>query len=135
MHFTTRTSNSCSRNEPQCARLTSEEEKSSPEDSTTNRLQTTSSLRRQRITHQPENTSRDLRGRLLVALVDGDVLVELGNLLCEGRCIGLGFLDRRSELLDEAVCLLDRTLLFNRCVVAEPLLSFAAADKNNMMVE
>jgi hypothetical protein len=58
---------------------------------------------------------------LQIALPNGDVLVELGNLLCEGRCIGLGFLDRRSELLDEAVCLLDRTLLFDRCVVAELL--------------
>ena len=99
MHFTTRTVNSCSRNEPQCARLTSEEGKSSPEDSTTNRLQTTSSIRRQRITHQPENTSRDLRGRLLVALVDGDVLVQLGNLLRQGSRVGLGLLDGRNQLL------------------------------------
>ena len=63
----------------------------------------------------------DLRGRLLVALVDRDVLVQLGNLLRQRGSIRLGLLDRSDELLHLRRRLLDRTLLLNRGVIAELL--------------
>ena len=57
----------------------------------------------------------DLRGRLLVALVDRDVLVQLGDFLRQGSSVRLGLLDRSDELLHLRRRLLDRTLLLNLC--------------------
>merc|ERR1719506_3651968 len=63
----------------------------------------------------------NLRGRLLVALVDRDVLVQLGNLLRQRGSVRLGLLDRSDELLHLRRRLLDRTLLLSRGVIAELL--------------
>merc|ERR1719395_69007 len=65
----------------------------------------------------------NLRGRLLVALVDRDVLVQLGNFLRQSGSVRLGLLDRSDELLHLRRRLLDRTLLLNRGVIAELLVS------------
>merc|ERR1719327_973382 len=62
-----------------------------------------------------------LRRRLLVALVDGDVLIQLRNLLRERRGISLGLLDRSDELLHLCRGFLDRALLLNRGIIAELL--------------
>merc|ERR550514_2227642 len=63
----------------------------------------------------------NLRGRLLVALVDRDVLVQLGDLLRKRRSVRLGLLDRSHELLHLCRRLLDGTLLLHGGVVAELL--------------
>merc|ERR1719506_76732 len=63
----------------------------------------------------------NLGRRLLVALVDRDVLIKLGNLLRESSCVSLGLLDRSDQLLHLRSGLLDRALLFNGGVVAELL--------------
>merc|ERR1719380_512232 len=62
-----------------------------------------------------------LRRRLLVALVDGDVLIQLRDLLRERRGISLGLLDRSDELLHLCRGFLDRALLLNRGIIAELL--------------
>merc|ERR1719426_358045 len=63
----------------------------------------------------------NLRGRLLVALIDRDVLIQLGNLLRQRGSVRLGLLDRSDELLHLRRRLLDGTLLLNRGVIAELL--------------
>merc|ERR1719506_2917602 len=63
----------------------------------------------------------DLSGRLLVALVDGDVLIQLGDLLREGGRVSLGLLDRSDQLLHLRSGLLDSALLLNGSIVAELL--------------
>merc|ERR1719454_2638512 len=63
----------------------------------------------------------NLGRRLLVALVDRDVLVQLGDLLGKRGSISLVLLDRRDQLLHLRGSLLDGTLLLNRGVIAELL--------------
>merc|ERR1719236_172170 len=63
----------------------------------------------------------NLSRRLLVALPDGDVLVQAGDLLRERRGIRLRLLDSSRQLLHLGVRLLDRTLLLHRRVIAELL--------------
>merc|ERR1719261_1240386 len=63
----------------------------------------------------------NLRRRLLIALVNRDVLVELGDLLGKRGSIRLVLLDRRDQLLHLRSSLLDGALLFNRGVIAELL--------------
>merc|ERR1719364_129351 len=62
-----------------------------------------------------------LRGRLLVALVDRDVLVQLGDFLRQSSSVCLCLLDSGDELLHLRRRLLDRALLLNGRVVAELL--------------
>merc|ERR1719375_504125 len=64
-----------------------------------------------------------LRRRLLVALVNRDVLVELGNLLGKRGSISLVLLDRRDQLLHLCSSLLDGALLLNCGIIAELLVS------------
>merc|ERR1719258_253155 len=63
----------------------------------------------------------NLSRRLLVALPDGDVLVQAGDLLRERRGIRLSLLDGSRQLLHLGVRLLNRTLLLDRRVIAELL--------------
>merc|ERR1719337_3410 len=63
----------------------------------------------------------NLRRRLLIALVNRDVLVELGDLLGKRGSISLVLLDRRDQLLHLRSSLLDGALLFNRGIIAELL--------------
>ena len=68
-----------------------------------------------------KKTAIDLRGRLLVALVDRDVLVQLGDFLRQSSSVCLCLLDSGDELLHLRRRLLDRALLLNGRVVAELL--------------
>merc|ERR1719263_2372139 len=63
----------------------------------------------------------NLSRRLLVALPNGDVLVQAGDLLRERRGIRLSLLDGSRQLLHLGVRLLNRTLLLDRRVIAELL--------------